>query len=152
MVEGPENEGQNHSDSALHSDLHFEYVEGVKSWIPLPVCWHRMVDQHPDSVLLQTSRFDASNRHSFLFLNPERILAARTLDAIPDLFQLVDAALAEGFYVAGFVTYECGYHFEIERFPMERPYDVVHNVPGLPLAWFGLYRDPLIFDHETGTT
>jgi para-aminobenzoate synthetase/4-amino-4-deoxychorismate lyase len=41
------------------------------------------------------------------------------------------------------LSYECGYHFE--RF------DHVEVVPqSLPLAWFGIYRKPVAFDHETG--
>jgi para-aminobenzoate synthetase/4-amino-4-deoxychorismate lyase len=66
-----------------------------------------------------------------------------TLDEVPGLFEGIEQALAEGFYAAGFLSYECGYHFE--RFK-----DIALTEQSLPLAWFGIYRKPLIFDHETG--
>jgi para-aminobenzoate synthetase/4-amino-4-deoxychorismate lyase len=94
-------------------------------------------------VLLQTARFDPSNKHSLLFLDPVQDIAAHTLDEVPALFEHIEQALAEGFYIAGYLSYECGYHFE--RFK-----GVTLTEQSLPLAWFGIYRRPLIFDHETG--
>ena len=65
-------------------------------------------------------------------------------DEIPKLFLQIEEALASGLYVAGYMSYESGYHFE--RFDvMEKSADP------LPLAWFGVYLKPLIYDHETGT-
>jgi len=104
---------------------------------------HALVAGHPDSVLLQTARFDAANKRSFLFLEPLQRVAAYRLEEIPDLFERIERSLAEGFYAAGFLSYECGYHFE--RFK-----DVSLTAQEFPLAWFGIYRRPLIFDHETG--
>ena len=54
-------------------------------------------------MLLQTSRFDAENYRSYLFLRPSRTLAAGSA-----LFDEIEQALAEGAYVAGFFAYECG--------------------------------------------
>nr|WP_255551277.1 aminodeoxychorismate synthase component I [Granulicella sp. dw_53] len=54
--------------------------------------------------------------------------------------------MAQGHHAAGYLGYECGYHFEpststkIESAP---PAD-------LPLAWFGIYAAPIAFDHITG--
>lgn len=102
-----------------------------------------MVADHPGSVLLQTSRFDPSNKRSLLFLNPVRTVTAHMLDEIPELFRQIEVSLREGLYTAGFLSYECGYHFE--------QFKNVHVVPQkLPLAWFGIYRKPLTFDHESG--
>jgi para-aminobenzoate synthetase/4-amino-4-deoxychorismate lyase len=101
---------------------------------------HRIVAAKPGSVLLQTSRFDSSNRHSYLFLNPVKTIAASTLDEIPALFQQIEEALASGLHIAGYMSYECGYHFE--RF------EGVHLSPqSLPLAWFGVYAQPFVYDH-----
>jgi para-aminobenzoate synthetase / 4-amino-4-deoxychorismate lyase len=120
----------------------------VAQWTHLPKHLHAIVAATPGSVLLQTSRFDASNRYSYLFLNPAKTIAASTLDEIPTLFQQIEQALANGHYVAGYLSYECGYHFE--RF------DKVNlNSQELPLAWFGIYAQPFIYDHAdarfTGT-
>ncbi len=142
MAEREENDAQRTPYSERGECLH--------SWTPLPERWLQMADAHPDSILLQTSRFDASNQYSYLFLNAVRTLSAWTLDAVPDLFRDVEAALAAGLYAAGYVSYECGYHFEQERFPLEQVLNVDRAAQGLPLAWFGIYRDPMIFDHATG--
>jgi para-aminobenzoate synthetase/4-amino-4-deoxychorismate lyase len=104
---------------------------------------HALVASHPDSVLLQTARFDTANKRSFLFLDPLQTIAAHALEEIPDLFERIERSLAEGFYAAGFLSYECGYHFE--RFK-----NISLPAQEFPLAWFGIYRRPLIFDHETG--
>jgi para-aminobenzoate synthetase/4-amino-4-deoxychorismate lyase len=104
---------------------------------------HPLVASRPDSVLLQTSRFDSANKRSFLFIDPIQTTAAYKLEEIPDLFHQIEQALASGFHVAGFLNYECGYHFE--RFK-----GIDLGVQIQPLAWFGIYQKPLIYDHETG--
>jgi len=113
---------------------------GVRGWSRPPGEWHTLAAGSTDSVLLETLRFDAGNTRSFVFLDPVKILIARTLDQVPDLFRRIEEALAGGFYVAGYVSYECGYHFQ--------PVDA-GNLPAaeLPLAWFGVYREPRIFEH-----
>jgi para-aminobenzoate synthetase / 4-amino-4-deoxychorismate lyase len=98
-----------------------------------------MAAETPNSVLLQTSRFDPANRRSFLFLHPVQILSASRLDEIPELFRRIEEALAGGFHVAGLVAYEAGYHFQSIETPAPAPSE-------LPLAWFGVYRNPLIYN------
>lgn len=115
----------------------------MSRWHQLPQQWHTLVARNPNSVLLQTARFDASNQRSLLFFDPLQTIAAKALDDVPDLFRHIEQALADGYYAAGFLSYECGYHFE--RFK-----DIALAEQSLPLAWFGIYRKPLIFDHESG--
>ena len=116
---------------------------GLNQWTQLPVWLHSVVAQSPNSVLLQTSRFDEFNKQSLLFSNAIRTLAAVDLDEIPELFRQVQEALASGLYVAGYVGYECGYHFE--RFD-----EIAVPSSDLPLAWFGIYRAPAVYSHATG--
>jgi len=104
---------------------------------------HSVVAQNPDSVLLQTSRFDAFNKRSLLFTNALRTMAAVSLDEVPELFRQVEEALASGLHVAGYVGYECGYHFE--RFD-----GIAGTSSDLPLAWFGVYGAPAVYDHAAG--
>lgn len=113
----------------------------MTEWTHLPAHVPSLVTRNANSVLLQTSRFDAANQKSLLFREPAQILTASQLEDIPELFRQIEEALAAGFYVAGYLSYECGYHFE--RF------DEV-NLSGhtMPLAWFGIYRDPLAFLHQ----
>jgi para-aminobenzoate synthetase/4-amino-4-deoxychorismate lyase len=115
----------------------------VTRWTQLPQQFHAVAAERPGSVLLQTARFDAQNQRSMLFLDPLRTITATKLDEVPALFRQIETALAEGLHVAGFLGYECGYHFEpIGELP-----------PGpqeLPLAWFSAYHAPIIFDHAVG--
>jgi para-aminobenzoate synthetase/4-amino-4-deoxychorismate lyase len=92
----------------------------------------------PGSALLQTSRFDAENFRSYLFLRP-----ARTLSPGRALFDEIEQALADGAYVAGFFAYECG----------ESLKDLAHcelRNSNPPAAWFGVYPQAFVFDHRTG--
>lgn len=112
-------------------------------WTPLPEFVHALVAENPHTILLETSRFDAGNQHSYLFLNPIKILTVDSLDEIPHLFAELETAQRNGFHVAGYFSYECGYHFE--RFAEYRP-----SADELPRAWFGVYEQPHIFDHARG--
>ena len=122
----------------------------VTRWTQLPQQFHDVAAECPGSVLLQTARFDAQNQRSFLFLEPLQTVAVQQLEDLPALFLQIESALAEGLHVAGFLGYECGYHFE--------PIGAVPSEPqNLPIAWFGIYRDPVVFHHalghiENGTT
>ena len=115
----------------------------MPSWTQLPKHLHAIAATTPGTVLLQTSRFDAENHHSYLFLHPIHTISAQSLGEIPDLFRRIELALAQGHHVAGYLSYECGYHFErFEEPPLS---------PQLPLAWFGVYSHPFIFDHAQGS-
>jgi para-aminobenzoate synthetase / 4-amino-4-deoxychorismate lyase len=115
----------------------------VTRWTRLPTQAHHLAAENPGAVLLETSRFDPSNRQSYLFLNPISTLIASKLDEIPHLFAQIEAELAQGNYVAGFFSYECGYHFEHSSAAAFTP-------EKLPLAWFGVYPQPIVFDHASG--
>jgi para-aminobenzoate synthetase/4-amino-4-deoxychorismate lyase len=119
-------------------------ADNLTQWIRLPEYIHAVVVEHPGSVLLETSRFDPDNQYSYLFLGPVRIITANRIDQVPKLFSQIEAAVAEGFHVAGYLSYECGYAFE-PAFAGEAP-----MLDGLPLAWFGVYSRPLVFDHVQG--
>lgn len=115
----------------------------VSQWVALPPQVRDSAAQNANSILLETTRFDPCNRHSYLFQDPKRIISANRLDEIPDTFARIEAALAEGLHVAGYLSYECGYHFE--KFAAAR------TLAAQPLAWFGAYSAPYIFDHSTGS-
>lgn len=102
------------------------------------------------SVLLQTARTDAENRKSLLFTNPAAVLHAQRLEEIAGVFAGIEQALRSGRYVAGFLSYEAGYHFDAaslrsaERLRSAEIPSFGH--PGgddLPLAWFGVYETPV---------
>ena len=106
--------------------------------------WTQIAAEHSGTVLLHTARADAENQASLLFTNALEILSTNLLDEIPAIFASIDKALQAGHYVAGFLSYEAGYHFEpaaMRTGPPPETFDV-------PLAWFGIYREPLT-SHES---
>jgi para-aminobenzoate synthetase/4-amino-4-deoxychorismate lyase len=115
----------------------------VSQWVALPPHVRDSAAQNANSILLETSRFDPSNRHSYLFQDPKRVISANRLNEIPDTFAKIEAALADGLHVAGYLSYECGYHFE--------NFATARTLAGQPLAWFGAYSIPYVFDHSTGS-
>ncbi len=114
-------------------------------WTPLPPHLRTLAATSPNAVLLETSRFDEQNCRSYLFLNPTAIISAQALDELPALFLKLEEANAAGLHLAGYLNYECGYHFEPSRF---EPFN--NSQQETPLAWFGAYQQPFVFDHETG--
>lgn len=110
----------------------------------LPSGYCHVVSHLPNAILLETSRPDRENRHSYLFLNPVRLLKAEVLEEIPELFCKIEDCLGKGWFVAGFMSYECGYHFEpaVSKCPPK-------GLP-LPLACFGVYERPFVFSHDSG--
>ena len=96
----------------------------------------------PNSVLLVTSRVAHESRKSYLFVNPEHTFTLLSLETLPTLFHMIDSAAAQGLYAAGYFQYECGYAIE----PRLRPIAPIERVSA-PLAWFGFYKQPMIFDY-----
>jgi para-aminobenzoate synthetase/4-amino-4-deoxychorismate lyase len=109
--------------------------------------WSRIVAEHSGSVLLWTARKDDENRSSFLFRDPLQILVASHLDEIPAIFASIENALQQGCYVAGFLSYEAGYHFEPAALRRGKHREIHFPPPTqLPLAWFGIYKEPLVLN------
>jgi para-aminobenzoate synthetase/4-amino-4-deoxychorismate lyase len=104
---------------------------------PLPQNFRDEAAGSLNAVLLETSLFDEANHQSYLFLNPTRLIVADRLEDIPSLFTAIEAALDQGLWVAGYLSYECGYHFE----------QFSNITVPKPLAWFGVYAHVKTFDH-----
>jgi para-aminobenzoate synthetase/4-amino-4-deoxychorismate lyase len=121
----------------MTEDAHLAYA-------PFPARYYPILMREPGAILLQTSRFSEDDHRSYLFFAPDRVLSATTLDEIPALFDDIEQALQTGAYVAGFMSYECGAHFQ------EIAGAKSANT-GLPLASFGVYPRAYVFDHRAGT-
>jgi para-aminobenzoate synthetase / 4-amino-4-deoxychorismate lyase len=116
----------------------------VAPWHQLPQHIYTLVAENPGAILLETARCDTANQTSHLFLNPIQTLAAQKLEDLPKLFADIEAALTKGHHAAGYLSYECGYHFEhFDKIPTFND--------ETPLAWFGIYAQPITFNHATGT-
>jgi len=101
--------------------------------------WRALAAAQPGSVLLETTR-SRPGACSYCFTDSIEWLEARTLDEVPQLFTRLAVAQTKGLWAAGYVGYECGYHWE----PTVAP-DFVPAPGGLPLAAFGLYAQPVVF-------
>ncbi len=71
-----------------------------------------------------------------LFAAPRQIVAAYRAEEVLSAFAALQQATDEGFYVAGFAAYECGYVFEPRLAPLLRP------SPDKPLLLFGVFDAP----------
>jgi len=91
------------------------------------------------TVLLESSRPDEHNTDHLLFTAPVATLTAQTLDDIPELFRQLEHHRSLGRWAAGYLSYECGYHFE-QIVPAYQP------AGPAPLIWFGIYDSPLAVD------
>ncbi len=102
----------------------------------------------PGTVLLEDARTHSSGAgRSFFFSEPVESLVAHRLDELPELFDRIEAGRARRLWAAGYLAYECGYHWQ----PKASPGYVVPE-DGMPLAAFGLYREPAVFvsRHSSG--
>ncbi|MEK6397589.1 MAG: aminodeoxychorismate synthase component I [Terriglobus sp.] len=114
----------------------------TSAWSPLPAQWHSLAFANAGSVLLESSLPSATEHHSLLFQQPLRTLIAQQPDDLTHLFAQLEDALQQGHWAAGWLTYEAGYHFLHQPTP--------HT--SQPLAVFGIYSAPAIFDHATAHT
>jgi para-aminobenzoate synthetase/4-amino-4-deoxychorismate lyase len=119
----------------------------MAAWTDLPESLRALAASSPDAVLLETSRFDDENRHSYLFLHPVEVFAANTAAELDALFQWMELSRRRGRHLAGYLSYECGYLLEprssLGSFSPPSSGD-------LPLAWFGAYAEPFVFNHAAG--
>lgn len=119
------------------------------------VAARRLVADTPGTILFESSTVSSSQQNrSLLFQTPVRWLEVHDLDQLPATFAAIDEALAQGHWVAGYLAYECGYHWEPTAYPDYKP-----TSKTLPLAAFGIYAEPALCapssqqpPHEVGLT
>ena len=70
-----------------------------------------------------------------LFQKPESIISCSSPSLVSGCFRDIESALKDGYYAAGFLSYEAGYCFE-ERLLEDKIYD-------FPLIHMGVYKAPL---------
>ena len=97
-----------------------------------------------ECVFLETSRVTPEESRSYFFHRPVAHLACYAHDNPSRFFQQAEDFLTEGLYLAGWLGYEFGYLLEPSLARRVLP------DPRKPLAKLGVFRAPLIFDHNTG--
>lgn len=69
------------------------------------------------------------------FMNPIKILCARTVDEVVPCLEAIDKEVNNGFYAAGYLSYEAASAFEQSN--------LASKINDLPLLWFGIYKEPI---------
>lgn len=98
-------------------------------------------------VFLETTRPDAENHRSLLFLQPVAGLRYWSSESPARFFSQVENYLTGGYYLAGWWAYEMGYLLEPA---LSREWHPRGEEPVL-LADLGVYCQPHVFDHLTGS-
>lgn len=75
------------------------------------------------------------------FTDPVQILQTHHIEEVPAIMEQIDKAAEQGYYAAGFVSYEAAPAFQPEM--KTREFGV------LPLIWFGIFEEPQIPQKET---
>jgi para-aminobenzoate synthetase/4-amino-4-deoxychorismate lyase len=94
-------------------------------------------------VFLESAQNDRNNIYSFLFIDPVQILQIHRVSELADLLASIPGYVQQGYYLAGYFAYECGYH--IEKLGL-----LDYHSEKQPLAWFGVYSQPIIYNHTSG--
>ncbi|MDX2128424.1 MAG: aminodeoxychorismate synthase component I [Chloroherpetonaceae bacterium] len=94
------------------------------------------------SVLLESAEFRSLNYRALLFQNPKNEISAYKLDEVESAFFEIDEALRNGYFAAGFISYEAGYAFE-KKFQRKIEF---RSLSELPLLWFGIFESPKKMD------
>ncbi|GHH98994.1 aminodeoxychorismate synthase component I [Neobacillus kokaensis] len=71
----------------------------------------------------------------FTFQKPIKVITAHTINEVLPSFQLVQEAIDQGYYAAGFLSYESAPAFD--------PAFRVKDGTDIPLLWFGIFSEPL---------
>ena len=73
---------------------------------------------------------------ALLFSDPTEVVKLTSLSGLESFFRKLEQKLDEGFFLAGWLTYEAGYGFE-DCLALR-----AHTLPPSPLGWFGIYSQP----------
>ena len=68
---------------------------------------------------------DQGSGEQFVFRNPKRIISAQTREDIPKAFAEIDAAIADGYWLAGALSYELGHALEA-KFQSPKKAPLIH--------------------------
>ncbi|EFH84256.1 aminodeoxychorismate synthase component I [Ktedonobacter racemifer] len=92
-----------------------------------------------DVVLLENTLGGQGDGWDYLFVDPVHILQIHQASDFLPLLATMQKYVQEGYYLAGYFAYECGYF-------LEKLGKVAYRDEHAPLAWFGVYRQPYRID------
>jgi para-aminobenzoate synthetase/4-amino-4-deoxychorismate lyase len=130
--------------SLLLRGIHYNMAESsTLSFQEFPENYYALFHNKEHVVFLESTQYNQSNAYSLLFLEPVQVLQIHRISELEGLFTSIATYLQQGYYLAGYFAYECGYH--IKKLGLSD-----YHCTKQPLAWFGVYRQPLIYDHGIG--
>ncbi len=113
------------------------------SFQDFPENYYALFQNQEHVVFLESTQYNQSNSSSLLFLDPVQVLQIHWISELEGLLASISTYIQQGYYLAGYFAYECAYH--IQKLDLSD----YHHVKQ-PLAWFGVYRQPLTYDHKIG--
>lgn len=94
-------------------------------------------------VFLDTAMKDKENKNSLLFRQPHKIITCHATNQIDTCLEQVTQALNNGWYAAGFISYEAGWHLQgLTKTNLSFAF---------PLLWFGIFTKPVIIKNYCAT-
>lgn len=103
-----------------------------------------LISESDTCILLDNARSSPQQRYSYLLINPEKTLVARTYSEIENTLFAIDN-YTKSSWIFGYIAYEASYALE-ERFSEFRKI----SPKGFPLIWVAVSNDPWIYDHTRG--
>jgi len=98
-------------------------------------------------VFLESTRITPENHRSYLFTDPVDRLEFAPQDDPVAFLRKAQAKQKQGYFLAGYLSYEFGYLLEPALADSFRSHTVSSAMNTLPLADLGVFEKPYIFDH-----
>jgi para-aminobenzoate synthetase / 4-amino-4-deoxychorismate lyase len=92
------------------------------------------------SIWLESAFCKEHNGGALLFSEPVEVVTLCSLSGLELFFRKLEEKIAEGYFLAGWLSYEAGYGFE-ERLVNAKVSNDSSHVSAL-FGWFGVYREP----------
>lgn len=87
-------------------------------------------------VLLEDSQASSKKKAGLLFTNPVKIIQCRKIEVVQKTLELVEQNQKEGFFLAGWISYEAGFAFH-PSLKKTNP-----KTSKEPLIWMGVFKKP----------
>ena len=102
-------------------------------------------------VFLESTRVNSENHRSYLFTDPVDRLIFFPEDDPGSFLRKAQEKQEQGFYLAGYLSYEFGYLLEPSLAASFQPPTESHATDRLPLADLSVFERPYVYDHLKGS-
>lgn len=89
--------------------------------------------------IFETQKIDEDNFLSYIFFDPIDELILVDSSKVKEFFKTLECCLKDGFYLAGFFSYELGYFLDYKENYFKKT--------SFPLAFLYVFKRPIIFNH-----